>query len=282
MSLQLVYTDEMQPILVISDSLGDSAAAIVEAAVTQFELDEMVLERLPNAAAIDPIRAFIESMQEKYPSEAHIVFFTFSNPDLSIQTKQLLGELSIEFVDVMGPALNALASVSGQMPLSQPGLIHKTGEQYYHRIEAIEFAVSHDDGRNAQDLTQADIVVIGSSRTSKTPLSIYLATQGYKVANVPLALGIEPPKELFWVKTSRLFGLTSQPELLAKIRQQRLGNAQIVAGDYASLEYVNEDLEEARFIMRKLGCIVIRTDNRAIEEAAAEILRYYSASHPTV
>ena len=269
----------MQPILIISDSLGDSAAAIVEAAATQFKLDEMVMERLPNATAIDPIVAFIESMQEKYATEALIVFFTFSNPDLSIQLKQLLGELSIEFVDVLGPAMNALASVSGQMPLSQPGLIHKTGEEYYHRIEAIEFAVSHDDGRNAQDLMKAEIVVIGSSRTSKTPLSIYLATQGYKVANVPLALGTEPPKELFDVETSRLFGLTSQPELLARIRQQRLGNAQIVAGDYASLDYVKKDLEEARFYMRKLGCIVIHTDNRAIEEAAADVVRYYSAIH---
>jgi len=269
----------MQPILIISDSLGDSAAAIAEAAATQFKLDEMVMERLPNAIAIDPIVAFIEGMQEKYPNEALIVYFTFSNPDLSIQTKQLLSDLGIEYVDLLGPAMNALASVSGQMPLSQPGLIHKTDDEYYKRIEAIEFAVSHDDGRNVQDLHKAQIVVIGSSRTSKTPLSIYLATQGYKVANVPLALGTEPPKELFYVETSRLFGLTSQPELLARIRQQRLGNAQIVAGDYASLDYVKKDLEEARFYMRKLGCIVIHTDNRAIEEAAAEVVRYYSAVH---
>ncbi|MCL2529766.1 MAG: kinase/pyrophosphorylase [Coriobacteriia bacterium] len=269
----------MQPILVISDSLGDSAASIVEAAATQFELDEMVIERLPNATAIDPIMAFIEHSQQKYPNTALIAFFTFTNPDLSIQTKQLLGELGIEYVDVLGPAMNALASVSGQMPLSQPGLIHKTDEDYYKRIEAIEFAVSHDDGRNTQDLVKSDIVVIGSSRTSKTPLSIYLATQGYKVANVPLALGTEPPKELYDVEISRLFGLTSKPELLARIRKQRLGNAQIVAGDYASLDYVKKDLEEARYYMRTLGCIVIRTDNRAIEEAAAEIVRYYSAVH---
>ncbi|MDR2036042.1 MAG: kinase/pyrophosphorylase, partial [Coriobacteriales bacterium] len=127
---------------------------------------------------------------------------------------------------------------------------------------------------------QADIVLIGSSRTSKTPLSIYLATQGYKVANVPLAPGTDPPKELFWVEQSNLFGLTSQPELLARIRLKRLGNAQSVAGNYASIDYVQEDLEESRILMRQLGCIVIRTDNRAIEEAAAEILHFYTTAHP--
>jgi len=271
----------MQPILIISDSLCDSAAVIAEAAVTQFELDVVVIERLHNAKTIELIDAFVVSMLEKYPDEALVVFFTITNPDLSELTKQLLGELDIVSVDVLGPAIDILVNVSGQVPLSQPELMHKTSAEYYQRLEAIEFAVEHDDGRNPQDLTLADIVLIGSSRTTKTPLSIYLATQGYKVANVPLVLGLEPQKEIFWVEKSRLFGLTSQPELLACIRQKRLGNANIVAGDYASIEYVREDLEEARTLMKKLGCITIRTDNRAIEETAAEVLHYYSFAHPT-
>jgi regulator of PEP synthase PpsR (kinase-PPPase family) len=148
--------------------------------------------------------------------------------------------------------------------------------EYYRRVEAIEFAVQHDDGRNPQDLLLADIVLIGSSRTSKTPVSIYLATHGYKTANVTLAPGMEPPKELFWVKKHRVFGLTSQPELLANIRHRRLGDVQMgVAGSYASIEYVQEDLKEARQLMQKLGCIVLRTDNRAIEETVVELLHYY-------
>lgn len=268
----------MQPILIISDSLGDSAAAIVEAATTQFKLDNLVLERLPNAMAIGSIEVFVKGVKEKYPDAALVAFFTITNPDLSIQTKQLLSEQGIRYVDVLGPAVNALASVSGQMPLSKPGRIHKTGEAYYQRIEAMEYAVDHDDGRNTQDLAEADIVLIGSSRTSKTPLSIFLATQGYKVANIPLAPDTEPPQELSWVEKRRLFGLTSRPELLADIRHRRLGNALGVAGRYADINYVQEDLEEARALMRKLGCIVVRTDNRAIEETAAEILRYLNGS----
>ncbi len=268
----------MQPIVIISDSLGDSAAAIAEAAEAQFELHDIVVERLPNATTVDQIKTFLMSVQAKYPEAAPIAFFTFVNPDLSVQTKQLLNEMSIAYVDVLGPAINAIASVSGQMPLSQPGLLHKTTSEYYRRIDAMEFAVDHDDGRNTQDLAKADIVIIGSSRTSKTPLAIYLATQGYKVANVPLAPGTEPPKELFDVEKGRLYGLTSKAELLASIRYRRLGNAREVAGSYASLDYVQEDLDEARALMRKLGCIVVRTDNRAVEETAAEILRYYVVS----
>ena len=271
----------MQPIAIISDSLGDSAAAIVEAAEAQFELSDLIIERLPNATTIEQVSSFVVAVKEAHPESTPIVFFTFVNPDLSVQAKQLLKEMKIPFVDVLGPAINAIASATGKMPLSKPGLIHKTGGDYFQRIEAMEFAVDHDDGRNPQDLAEADLVLIGSSRTSKTPLSIYLATQGYKVANVPLAPETEPPSELFSVEKGRLYGLTSKPELLSDIRQRRLGNALEVAGNYAAIEYVHEDLEEARSLMRRLGCIVIRTDNRAIEETAAEILGYYSAVFPS-
>ena len=270
----------MQPIMIISDSLGHSAAAIVEAAEAQFGSLNVVTERLPNATTTQQIKRHLLTMQAKYPDESLIVFFTFVNPDLSIQTKELLNEMGIMYVDVLGPVINAIASASGQMPLNQPGLIHKTTTEYFKRIEAMEFAVYHDDGRNTQDLLQADIVLVGSSRTSKTPLSIYLAMQGYKVANVPFAPESEPPKELFKVEKSRIFGLTSQPELLANIRHRRLANAQEVAARYASIEYVYEDLEQARALMLRLGCIVIRTDHRAVEETAAEILSYYLDSHP--
>lgn len=265
--------------IIISDSLGDSAAAIAEAAISQFKLGDVLTERLPSATSIEQIRCFLSEacFGDK---DSCVVFFTFANPDLSIQTKQLLSERGITFVDVLSPAINAIASASGQMPLSVPGIMHKTSAEYFKRIDAMEFAVNHDDGRNTQDLTQADIVLIGASRTSKTPLSVFLATHSYRVANVPLAAGTAPPKELFDVERSRLYGLTSKPELLARIRQRRLGNARDIAAEYANIEYVHEDLEEARALMRKLGCIVVRTDNRAIEEISAEILGYYTAVHP--
>ena len=135
-------------------------------------------------------------------------------------------------------------------------------------------------GRNPQELHQADIVLLGVSRSSKTPTSIYLSQQGYKVANIPLDPSTAPPAELEQVDRTRLFGLMTTPEVLIGIRQRRLGRASAVASRYADPEYVYRDLEDARALMRKLGCIVIHTENRAVEETAQEILRYYERAHP--
>jgi regulator of PEP synthase PpsR (kinase-PPPase family) len=167
------------------------------------------------------------------------------------------------------------------LPKNEPGLLHKVDKEYFRRVGAMEFAVYHDDGRAPEELTEADIVLIGSSRTSKTPLSVYLAMHGYKVANVPLAPGVEPPKQLFEVQQGRIYGLMSEANLLAEIRTRRLGNATHVAGQYADPLYIQDDLDQARTLMRKLGVIIIRTDNRAIEETAQEILRYYEMAFPT-
>jgi regulator of PEP synthase PpsR (kinase-PPPase family) len=184
-------------------------------------------------------------------------------------------------VDLIGPAIEAIAEATGLKPKGKPGLIRKTNEEYFGRIDAMEFAVDHDDGRNMDDLAGADIVLIGVSRTSKTPLSIYLASRGYRVANVPLSRGIPDPPQLFTIDSRRIFGLTSQAGLLSEIRYRRLGDAAAYAGSYAEIGNVQEDLDEARLLMRRLGCIVIKTDNRAIEETAQEILRYYELAYPS-
>ena len=185
-------------------------------------------------------------------------------------------------VDVISNAIEALAQATNTKPSARPGYLHSVNEDYYKRIDAMEFTISHDDGRNPQDLTEADIVLLGVSRSSKTPLSIYLSQLGYKVANVPLDFQSTPPKEIYDVDPTRLFGLIISAELLANIRKKRLGNAIGVAASYADLECVYEDLEKARALMRKLGCITVRTDNRAIEETAQEILRYYENTHPQI
>ena len=183
-------------------------------------------------------------------------------------------------VDLMTGAIDAIAQMSGREPLAQPGGLHVADQHYFRRIEALEFTIAHDDGRNPQDLVHADMVLLGVSRSSKTPLSIYLSQQGHKVANVPLDLHTEPPRQVFDVDRTRLFGLMTTPEVLVGIRQRRLGNAGVVARSYADPEYVYQDLEQARALMRKLGCIVVHTENRAVEETAQEILRYYERAHP--
>jgi len=138
----------------------------------------------------------------------------------------------------------------------------------------MEFAVSHDDGRNPEGLINADIVLIGVSRTSKTPLAMYLAFKGWRVANVPLASGLEPPPQLYELDPRRVFGLVTDPDLLVDIRRERMFDLGAWVPGYSEREAVIAELEEARALMRKIGCIVIHTDNRAVEEAAQEIIRY--------
>jgi len=266
---------------VISDSIGDTATTIAVAAATQFANLECIIKRLPNVASIKEVEAYVNGLIEEDNGHEIVIFYTLANPVLVAAFEEFIAGKEVFAVDLISPAIGAISSATGEEPLGAPGLIRRTDKAYYARVEALEFAVDHDDGRNPEQLKSADMVLIGSSRTSKTPLSIYLAMHGYRVANVPLIPGIKPPRQLFELDPGRVFGLTSQARLLSEIRYQRLGNAAEVADSYAELSSVQEDLDMARALMRRLGCIVVRTDNRAIEEAAQEILRYYEAAYPS-
>lgn len=263
-------------ICVISDSLGDTAYAVGHAAACQFPEEIFDVERLPQARTLEEIITFIEA--NRVYGCPIVVLHTFVDRNLRRDFKNYAVRNGIYEVDLIGPAIEALASISGEKPLEVPGVIHETDADYYARIDAMEYTVNHDDGRDFDAVLEADIVLIGVSRTSKTPLSLQLASRGYKVANLPLALGMEPPAILEKVDRRRLFGLMSDVETLSEIRYRRLGDAIGVAGSYADPESVRRDLEDARSLMRRLGCIVIRTNNRAIEETAQEILRYYKTS----
>lgn len=270
---------------VISDSVGVTAQTLARAAAAQFGETNPLIETLPKVRSFEEIRSFLEehaAMHErKFGSDVLLVFYTIVDRDMSRAFADYAAEHdNIIAVDLLTHAIDAVEKASGLAPQSRPGSLHVADQHYFARIEAVEFTIAHDDGRNPQDLAKADIVIIGVSRTSKTPLSIYLSQQGFKVANVPLDMHTEPPKELYDVDRTRLFGLMTTADVLVGIRQRRLGNALGVASSYADPEYVYEDLEQARAFMRKLGCIVIHTENRAVEESAQEILRYYERAHP--
>lgn len=276
---------KLPTIHVISDSVGVTAQTLARAAAAQFGETNPVIETLPKVRSWDEIKTFLEEHalvhQERFGSSRLLVFYTLVDRELSGALAEYAADHdNIVAVDLLTHAISAVAEVSGLEPQSRPGSLHVADQHYFARIEAVEFTIAHDDGRNPQDLTKADIVIMGVSRTSKTPLSIYLSQQGFKVANVPIDLDTEPPHELFDVDRTRLFGLMTTADVLVGIRQRRLGNASGVAASYADPEYVYEDLDHARALMRKLGCIVIHTENRAVEESAQEILRYYERSHP--
>lgn len=270
---------------VVSDSVGLTAQAVARAAAAQFGVTNPIIEVLPKARTFEEIEAFIDEHsafhRQRTGDGRILVFYTLVDAGLSRRLAEYAASRDdVVAVDLMTSAVGAIARMTGLAPSTTPGSVHVADQYYFRRIEAIEFTIAHDDGRNPQEIAQADIVLLGVSRSSKTPTSIYLSQQGYKVANIPLDPSTEPPKEIFDVERTRLFGLMTTAEVLVSIRQRRLGRAGGVASRYADPEFVYQDLEKARALMRKLGCIVIHAENRAVEETAQEILRYYERVHP--
>lgn len=263
----------MKPvILVVSDALGDTAQQLARAAAGQFDSDSICIERLAKVRSSSDVETVLAPRIER--GEAIAVLYTIASPELRGEVAGMLDRLGVPSVDALGPVLSLLTALTGDDPCGIAGSIHRTDEVYFRRIEAMEYFVEHDDGRGAEDLSDADIVLIGVSRTGKTPLSMYLAHLGYRVANIPLALGLEPPASLFSVDPARIFGLISTTDVVSAIRNSRLGDdaARAVAGSYADPENVSREMDEARALIRRLGCFSVRTDGKAIEESAAEII----------
>lgn len=280
---------------VVSDSTGMTARAVARAASASFGETNPYVEILPGmkspAELTEELERHFAHHQEVDIEKPFIIFYTLVDEDLRSAMDDFVvkaqanvdpeaGPREVIAIDVLAQAHDALTQATDRKPIPNPGAIYSIDEEYFKRLAAMNFTIDHDDGRNPQDLTKADIVLVGVSRTSKTPLSVYLSQLGYKVANVPLDGQTEPPKELYRVDPTRLFGLMTTPELLSKIRKRRIQRAEHVASSYTELESVYSELEAAHDLMRKLGAIVIRTDNRAIEETAQEILRYYENAHP--
>lgn len=264
--------DKLATVLVISDALGETAATVALAAAGQFDEGAVAIERLSRVQDARQVQSYLESLAGAAKKIA--AFHTIVQDELRSEVTGLLVEQGIAAVDLLGPAIDTIAALTGLAPKGIPGIIHRTDEHYFQRIACMEYAVEHDDGRGADDLSEADIVLIGVSRTSKTPLSMYLALQGYRVANIPLAPQMEPPQALFEVDPARIFGLVTTMEAIAPIRAQRLGTtlAQSIAGSYADPTSIELEFAYARSLMKRLGCFVVHTDDKAIEESATEII----------
>ena len=258
-------------IFALSDSLGETAEHVARAAASQFA-DEgaFTIRRLQRVSSAAHVR---EAVKQADDADAPI-FYTLVEPRLRVAMQEALAEHeAVRAVDILGPAIDALRGLTSESPHLRPGIQREVGRNYFRKIEALEFAVSHDDGRNAHGLKDAEIVLIGVSRTSKTPLAVFLSYKGFKVANIPLICGVDPPAELFEELSGRIVGLTGDPEVLADIRRERAQSLGAGAMKYADLQAIEEEIEYARSVMRKLGCPVVKTTRRAIEEVADEILR---------
>ncbi len=258
-------------VYIVSDSLGETADQVTKAALSQFDPDTFRVVRMPKISSAAQIEDIVLAAAH---DACIVVFYTFADPALRGEMARIAKATSVEAVDIIGPGIVALERASGVSPAWKAGMIRKTDRDYFDRVEALEFAVKHDDGRGADDLADAEVVLIGVSRSGKTPLSMYLAYKGYKVANVPLMVEVEPPAELFSLDPRTVFGLVTDPSLLVEIRGQRLRELGGYTRQYSDHEFVDRELETARGVMKRIGCMVIRTDNKAIEETAQEIIRH--------
>src|SRR5699024_3303689 len=243
-----------------------------KAGLSQYTNQNYKIQRVPyvdNKAIIDET---LELVQE----DSALIGFTLVDPELRNYMNQRAKELDVEVIDIMGPMMKSMEKVFSNEPRLEPGLIYKLDKDYFKRIEAIEFAVRYDDGRGPRGIARADIVLLGVSRTSKTPLSQYLAHQRLKVANVPLVPEVDPPEELFQLDRTKCIGLRISREKLIDIRKERL--KALGLGDhatYATLQRIDEELAYFDKIIEKVGCEVIDVSNKAVEETANIIMHNY-------
>jgi regulator of PEP synthase PpsR (kinase-PPPase family) len=253
---------------VVSDSTGETAARLAGAVEDQFPDLQFDVVRHPRIMSADDIQLSAARARGRRA----VMIYTLVDPGFREAMRTLCRRYRIHYCDLLGHPIDAVARVSGLPAKMEPGVRPVLDSAYFKRIAAIEFAVRFDDGVAPHGLHEADIVLVGVSRSSKTPLSIYLGYLGYKTANVPVVRGIEPPDELFALDPARIVGLTIDAETLHGIRSVR-ARAMRSPKRYAELVEIYEELEHAEAIHRRLGCPVLEVSNQAIEETAHRIIR---------
>ena len=260
----------------VSDSTGETVQAIARACIVQFEGIEGVEHHwnlVRNVARVDQIL-------ERIAQAPGIVLFTFVNHELRTHLMDGCRQLRVPCISVLEPFINAFENYLGAPARQQPGRQHALDADYFSRIDAMQFALTHDDGQGLWNLKQADVILTGVSRTSKTPTCIYLANRGIKAANVPFVPGIGLPEELLAMKGGEdgplIIGLTKDPASLVQLRKNRL--KMISEGeetDYVDLETVKQEVTMCRRICRERGWAMIDVSRRSIEETAAAIIQNF-------
>ncbi len=258
-------------VIIISDGTGETATGMTRAAMSQFQDREIFLTRYKNIRTQEQIDAIFKEAAIHHDIVAYTI--------VSVELRNYISELSrkeyVRSIDLLGPLLNQFANAFEAEPTYHPGLLHEVNDEYYRKVAAVEFTLNHDDGRNLETLLEADIILIGISRTSKTPLSIYLSLEGLKVVNIPLILGMTIPEQLSQIDQRKIFALTIDPSELYRIRKNRLDRLGVATdGDYADMEKINEEIEWAHNIFNdNKRWPIFNVTGKALEETAAEILK---------
>ncbi|WP_124057399.1 pyruvate, water dikinase regulatory protein [Vaginisenegalia massiliensis] len=256
-------------VFVISDSIGETAQRVIHAALAQFpNLENVEIHKFPYIKQVDELEAIL---QDAVTMKAMVVT-TLVDYQLNIFAASFAQKNQLKYIDFMSPLLSMIQTQTQQEPLMKSGLIHKMDTDYFKRVEAIEFSVKYDDGKNISGLSKADIVVLGVSRTSKTPLSMYMANRSFKVANVPLIPELNLPKELYQIPSHKIIGLTASPKYIMNIRGERIKMLGLnESTNYNDLDRIKAELSFAEDLYAELGAFVINVENKSIEETAQQI-----------
>lgn len=257
-------------VYILSDSTGDTAHTVVAAALKQFDNPQVTVEIFPRVRREQEIEALVDRAVD----DGALLVHTTVNRNHRELLQRLCADAGLDDIDLIGTLVGKLAEFLSLEVLGTPGGRNLVDAEYFRRIEAVEFAVKNDDGQHPRNLAKADVVLVGISRTSKTPLSTYLAQRGLKVANVPLVMGIEPPAELFRIESNRIFALSIDAEALFRIRQSRLQSLGMPADTaYGMRDHIEREIEYARQLFDDHAeWPVLDVTDRAIEETAAELL----------
>ncbi|MEM1103645.1 MAG: pyruvate, water dikinase regulatory protein [Pseudomonadota bacterium] len=253
----------------VSDATGETLNALMKASTAQFA----------NVRAIEHVYSLVRSQKQldrvlsNIEAAPGVVMYTLMSQSFRQRLEVKCHELQVPAISALDPLLNVLANYLGAELSLQPGAQHELDDAYFHRIAALDFTLAHDDGQMSWDLEGADVVLVGVSRTSKTPTCMYLANRGVRAANVPIVPGAPVPEEIERLQSPLVIGLTASPDRLAQIRRNRLLNlGEQTATDYADPDAVREETVRARKLFAKNSWPVIDVTRRSIEETAASIL----------
>lgn len=259
-------------IYIVSDSIGETAQRMIHATLTQFpDLTQIEIKKFPYIKDENEFLNVLELAHEKNA----IVVTTLVSESFNALGHQYAQEHQISYIDYMSELITMIEQHTQSTPLMESGALRKMNTEYFKRIEAIEYSVKYDDGKHFTDIGEADALIVGVSRTSKTPLSMYLANKGYKIANIPLVPEVTIPESVFQHKGLKVFGLTASPNYIANIRKNRaeaLGISK--TSTYNSLDRIKKELSYAEEIFNKLNATVINTEYKSIEESAFYIEKF--------
>jgi len=257
----------------LSDSTGETLESIVKAAIAQFENVDAIRHFWPMVRSDTHLERILDDIAQN----PGLVLFTLANPELRRKLEYRCRAIGLPYVAPLDGATDAMSNILGQETRNRPGRKHVLDEAYYARIAAIHYTIAHDDGVGQENWEEADIILVGVSRTSKTPTSIYLANRGYKTANIPLVKESPPPDILYSLRRPMVVGLMISPERLIQVRRNRLLSLnQSPDTAYVIEEHVQEEVSFARRLIADQGWPTIDVTRRSIEEAAAAIINLFN------